>query len=145
MSPSNPDHNVRVAQGKTQLATFKDDLTRAILGAYPTPERITPYHRVRVALVHWDVDINAQKSVMEMGHTFQVYYGYECSRFALEARSATYTPEQSLQRICIQIGYAGRKGDLTIFYYAGHSIWDPRFGVLRFQCVPPPPPSFGIL
>lgn len=79
---------------------------------------------------------------MELGNVFHVYNGFECKRFVIEARSATITPEQSFQRICVKLGYAGEEGDLTIFYYAGRTIWDPRLDVSRFQYVPPPSPAF---
>lgn len=131
MSLLHPQYIDETAQNKGDLTTFKNDLTKAIESAFPTGRM--PYNRVRVALVHWDLDdIHAEDSVNEIQKVFQDY-GYACRKYILQAQSATISLERSLQKILHEFGFAGEKGDLSIFYYAGRSIWDQRLRVLQFQ------------
>lgn len=131
MSSLHPQNIDEITQSKSNLVTLKEDLTRAIIGAFPTGRM--PYHRVRAALVHWDVDdTKANKSVEEIERTFEDY-GFACTKFIIPARSNTISPDRFLQKLVYKLGDAGEKDDLTIFYYAGHSVWDQERRVLKFQ------------
>lgn len=131
MSSLHPQNVDEITKSKTKLITFKEDLNRAIIGAFPTGRM--PYNRVRVALVHWDLDdTKADKSVEEIRKTFEDY-GFACRTFIIPAKSTTTTPEFFLRKILYQLGDAGETGDLTIFYYAGHSVWDQAAQILQFQ------------
>ena len=133
MSLLHPRNIDEISQSKTNLTTFKDDLTRAIEGAFPTGRM--PYNRVRAALVYWDVDdTNAKQSVDEIEKLFQDY-GYVCKKFIIPAQSTTVSPLRFLQKALYDLGLVGEKNDLTIFYYAGHSVWDQNLRVLQFQYV----------
>ena len=131
MSLLHPQYIDEITQNKGDLTTFKNDLTNAIEGAFPTGRM--PYNRVRVALVRWDLDnTHAEDSVNEIQKVFKAY-AYACRAYIIQAQSTTINPERSLNNILHDFGSAGEKGDLSIFYYAGHSIWDKRLRVLQFQ------------
>ncbi len=131
MSSLHPKNIDEITRSKNNLVTFKEDLTRAIIGAFPTGRM--SYHRVRVALVRWDVDdTKADESVEEIGKIFEDY-GFSCRKFVIPARFTTITPESYFRNLMVELGDAGEKGDLTIFYYAGHSFWDPDRRLLKFR------------
>ena len=131
MSPLRPQNIDEMTQSQSNLIAFKEDLTRAIEGAFPTGRM--PYRRVRAALVRWDVDdTKADESVEETARTFGEY-GFDCRKFIIPARSTTTTPVRFLQKVLCDLGDEGEKDDLTIFYYAGRSVWDQASRVLQFQ------------
>lgn len=131
MSSLHPQNIDEITQSKSNLITLKEDLTRAINGAFSTGRM--PFHRVRAALVFWDVDdTKADKSVEEVERLFKDY-GFACRKLIIPARSKTPTPEHFLRKFLVELGDAGEKDDLTIFYYAGHSVWDQALEVLQLQ------------
>ena len=131
MSSLHPQNIDEITQSKCNLITFKEDLTRAINGAFPTGRM--PYNQVRAALVSWDVDdIKADKSVEEVERLFEDY-GFACRKYIIPARPKSRTPDHYLRNFFHELGDAGEKDDLTIFYYAGHSVWDQAREVLQLQ------------
>lgn len=130
MSLLHPDQLNQITQSKIDFRSFKDDLTHAISGAFPTGRM--PFRRVRAVLVRWDVDnTKADESVREMLQVFQDY-GYACKTAIIPAQS-TISPDRFLQRLMFDMGEMGESGDLTIFYYAGHGLWDERQHSLELQ------------
>jgi hypothetical protein len=131
MSSLHPTNIDEITRSKSNLITFKDDLTRAITGAFPTGRM--PYRHVRAALVCWDVeDTKVDESVEEIRKIFEDY-GYACRKYIIPARSTTVSPYSYFRKLMIEVADAGEKNDLTIFYYAGHSIWDEASRLLQFQ------------
>ena len=131
MSLLQPNNINKITQGKADFLSFKEDLSRAIIGAFPTGRM--PYNRVRVTLVHWDNDnTGSAESVAEILQVFQDY-GYACKTALIPAQSTTINPDRFLQNLMIDLGRAGESGDLTIFYYAGHGFWDEKQQALELQ------------
>jgi hypothetical protein len=131
MSSLHPTNIDEITRSNSNLITFKEDLTRAIIGAFPTGRM--PFRRVRAALIRWDVDdTKSEESVEEIGRVFEDY-GYACRKYIIPARSETISPYSYFRKLMIEVADAGEKADLTIFYYAGHSIWDPVRSLLQFQ------------
>lgn len=132
MSLLHPDNIDEITKSRTDFLTFKEDLNHAIVGAFPTGRM--PYNRVRALLVRWDVDDNthSDRSVDEIEHLFQEY-GFACSKKVISTQSTIINPERCLQNMLLDLGRAGEAGDLTIFYYAGHGIWDERQHFLEIQ------------
>jgi hypothetical protein len=131
MSSLYPQNIDEITQSKKNLIIFNEDLTSAIIGAFSAGRM--PYHRVRAALIHWDVDdTKTDKSVEEIEKTFEDYE-FACRKFIIPIRSSTSILDQFLRKLLYELRDAGEKDDLTIFYYAGHSVWDQALRVLQFH------------
>jgi hypothetical protein len=130
MSPLHPDNANLLTKSKTNLATFKEDLTKAIQGAFPTGRM--PYNRVRVVFVRWDADdTGSEKSIQGLQTLFESY-GYACRTEILQAQ-ASPGPDKALRKIMYDLAEAGESKDLSIFYYAGHGQWDSVKHSLQLQ------------
>ena len=131
MSSLHPNNVHQQTAAKSDLRTFKEDLTHAIADAFPTGRM--PYKHVRAVLARWDADnTHADQSVNAVQQLFEEY-GYDCKEVIIPADSPTINPQFFLQEVLYKLGREGEAGDLTIFYYAGHGVWDDKNQLLRLQ------------
>lgn len=132
MTSLHPDNIQDITRAQTNLSTLRDDLNAAISGAFPTGRR--PYNRVRAVFTYWDVDnTKSAESAKELKDLFESY-GYACRDAVIPAQLGDpIVPQRFLQQLMVDMGRIGEAGDLTIFYYAGHGVWDQGNKQLQLQ------------
>jgi hypothetical protein len=80
------------------------------------------YSNLRVLLVRWESDdLGVAREIEILKQVFSDLYGYDVSQYAIP----DHHPDWALKRRVLDFVEGDRKGNLLIFYYAGHAFLNP--------------------